>query len=160
MRCQVANVDIEPQGLKRARTLPGEANEPHETTDVWKPLLELLQRKSQIRCCHMGRAPSWGFPRNSEAVSTWKHWCNQGSLDRLLLGEEAWRDQLPSGHSIVQKRFTHEIFDLGLEVWSELTRKRACHKEVPRHIMLRLFSRDDSRPDHPKIEPTAGLQLR
>ena len=71
-----------------------------------------------------------------------------------MLGEEAWRDQLPKRHSIIQKRFTHEIIDLGLEVWSELTRKRACRKEVPSHIMLCLFSRDDSRPDTP-IMPAA-----
>ena len=158
----ICHVDeIEPPA-KRARTNSGEASAPHDTTSVWKPMFEFLQRKLP-----KSGVVTWEDPQDEVFQEIQKLFPHENigavkagkGLDRLLLGEEAWRDQLPRRHSIVQKRFTHEIIDLGLEVWSELARKRACRKEVPSHIMLCLFSRDDSRPDA-QVMPAADPAIR
>ena len=140
----ICHVDeIEPPA-KRARTNSGEASAPHDTTNVWKPMFEFLQRKLP-----KSGVVTWEDPQDEVFQEIQKLFPHENigavkagkGLDRLLLGEEAWRDQLPKRHSIVQKRFTHEIIDLGLEVWGELTRKRPCRKGAKPHHVVFVFQR-------------------
>ena len=42
-------------------------------------------------------------------------------------------------HTIVMKRFTNEIIDLGCEAWADLTQAQQRRKAIPSHIMVCVF---------------------
>ena len=62
-----------------------------------------------------------------------------------MLGNDEWRDSLPRRHCLVMKRFSQDIIDLGIENWSEISRKRANRADTPSHIMVCVFSKDRRR---------------
>ena len=99
----VCHVDeIEPPA-KRARTTSVEAHAPHENRNVWKEMLSGVVVFEDLQNETFQEIQTLLPQENIGAVKAGK------GLNRLLLGEDAWRDQLPRRHIIIQKRLTHEI---------------------------------------------------
>ena len=73
-------------------------------------------------------------------------------LDRYITGEHAWHQEFPMRHTIVMRRMSHKIEDLGNEEWSSLSRAQQSRKAVPSHIMLCIFYGNQMPPPTPEDE--------
>ena len=73
-------------------------------------------------------------------------------LDRYIVGDQGWVDDLPRRHTIVMLRSDHTIQDLGAEDCSRMSKLQAHRHAKPSHVMLSVFAEKNLR-DQPVERP-------
>ena len=162
--------DIEEPPTKRARI-----QEPHDThgnaaeteaqvdtnSQQWQPVMEKLRQllpKSGIK--------TWTNPVDSlfrEIQAILPKYsigaiCAGKGLDRYIVGDQGWVDDLPRRHTIVMLRSDHTIQDLGVEDCSRMSKLQAHRHAKPSHVMLCVFAEKNLRDqpvERPDTETTA-----
>ena len=159
---------IEEPPMKKART-----QEPHDqpdntgegesnveaTSQQWLPVMEKLRQllpKSGIK--------TWTNPIDSlfqEIQAILPQYsigavCAGKGLDRYIVGDQGWVDDLPRRHTIVMLRSDHTIQDLGAEDCSRMSKLQAHRHAKPSHVMLCVFAEKNLR-DQPVERPDAEM---
>ena len=157
--CHVDTVEEPPN--KRPRRHESQLDASHDLTNVWKPVFDVLKRqlpKSGVITLNNPQEEVFTeiqkrLPHeNIGAIKAGK------GFDRLMLGNDEWRDSLPRRHCLVMKRFSQDIIDLGIENWSEISRKRANRADTPSHIMICVFSIGQQQTDAENLQVPADLR--
>ena len=73
-------------------------------------------------------------------------------LERYIVGDSGWNDELPVRHSVALKRFSHEIVDLGAEDWTQLSKNQQHRKAIPSHVLVCVFA-EKRRREQQESEP-------
>ena len=74
-------------------------------------------------------------------------------LERYITGEHAWHQEFSMRHTIVMRRMSQKIEDLGTEEWTNMSRAQQSRKAVPSHIMLCIFYGKQVTTPTPEDEP-------
>ena len=157
--CHVESLEEPPP--KRAKTNPEPSQVPNDTTNMWKPIFERLKTelpKSGI--------VTWTDPQNElfQAIQTKIPHVDMGAIkagkgfDKMIIGENEWKEQFPIRYCILMKRFTHELVDMGHENWGSMSKKQANRHAQASHIMLCIFSRDPSSTES-AVNPDVPMDL-
>ena len=141
--------DIEPP-TKRQKTEHDSPMEGLETSnnESWKDVLEQVRQelpKSGIKV--------WTNPLNPVVQRVQKLLPNLRvgaikagkGLERFIVGDAGWVDELPIRKTVAMKRFNHEIQDLGMEDWTQLSKAQQHRKACPSHVMICVFAQNRSR---------------
>ena len=61
-------------------------------------------------------------------------------LDRYILAETGWENELPIRHTVVLLRASNKIEDLGRENWTTISKIQQHRLARPSHVMLCIFA--------------------
>ena len=73
-------------------------------------------------------------------------------LDRFILGDQGWVDDLPRRYTVIMQRLNREILDLGEDDCSKMSKLQQHRQAKPSHVMICVFAERSIR-DQNAIEP-------
>ena len=77
-------------------------------------------------------------------------------LDRFILGDQGWVDDLPRRYTVIMQRLNREILDLGEDDCSKMSKLQQHRQAKPSHVMICVFAERSIR-DQNAIEPESSI---